>query len=92
MPTSGADQLARVVAATVGEQLTVDPAQLEPRADLRMLRSFSSFRAVTILEHLEDALGVEIPASRLTADRLCSVAALTELFAEALAGREGVTP
>ena len=84
------DHVAHIVSATVAQQLTADPAQLAPETDLRTLRSFSSFRAVTILELLEEALEVEIPADRLTADRLCSLAALTDLFAEALAERMAV--
>ncbi|MFC9971202.1 acyl carrier protein [Spirillospora sp. NPDC127200] len=89
-PPTRAD-LQRLVTATVCGHLHLDAGALDPATDLRELRAFSSFAAVTILERLEEDLGVEVPAERLTADRLCSVAALTDLFAQSLSERRAVS-
>lgn len=85
------DDVARQVTVTVAELLIAEPSALAPNTDLRTVRSFSSFRAITILERLEQRLAVEIPADQLTAERLCSIAALTDMFVQALAERRVAT-
>jgi acyl carrier protein len=79
-----------VVIAVVADRLQVPGASLDPVADLRVMRAFSSFKAITILEELEDRFGVEIAPDDIRAERLSSVAALTGLFAAALAARDEV--
>ena len=75
--------LERLVTRTVCARLHLPDAQLAPGQDLRGIRAFSSFVAVDILESLEAALRVEVPAEQLSAERLCSVEALTDLFLHA---------
>jgi acyl carrier protein len=73
--------LEQLVSQVVCQRLQLE--SVPPEEDLRSLRAFSSFAAVDILERLEDALAVEIAATELSAERLCSVQALTELFLHA---------
>ncbi len=70
----------RLVTDAVCQRLALSCAEVSPPTDLRTVRAFSSFAAVDILEHLEASLQVEVPAEQLSAERLCSISALTELF------------
>jgi hypothetical protein len=85
-------ELEALVTATVAERLHAAPADIAPPRDLRTLRAFSSFAGVDILERLEAVLQVEVPAGQLSAERLCSVAALTDLFLSTLVSEEAITP
>jgi len=71
----------RLVSEVVCQRLQLE--SVPAAEDLRTMRAFSSFAAVDILERLEIALEVEVPAAELSAERLCSIRALTELFLHA---------
>lgn len=90
-PRTRAD-LERLVTDTVCQRLHVKPGEVTPSRDLRTIRAFSSFVSVDILESLEAALQVDVPAGELSAERLCSVAALTELFLPTLATSGVIAP
>lgn len=89
-PPSPAD-VQQLVTDAVCQRLALSSAEVTPPTDLRSVRAFSSFAAVDILEHLEATLQVEVPAEELSAERLCSVSALTELFLNTLES-EGSAP
>lgn len=90
MSTRTRADIERFITATVSRRLHLPAADLAPATDLRTLRAFSSFVGVDILENLEGALQVEVPANRLLAEQLCSVTALTDLFLHALAEQEAM--
>ncbi|MEU0884345.1 acyl carrier protein [Lentzea sp. NPDC005914] len=78
-----AHRIEALVRDTVTAVLSVDPATLTPDLDLAALPTFSSFRIVTILERVEDALGVEVDADELTPDNLHRLDTLCALFLRA---------
>jgi acyl carrier protein len=78
-----ADRIEALVRETAAEVLAVDPATLAPDADLAALPAFSSFRVVTILERVEDALGVEVDADDLTPENLHRLDTFSALFVRA---------
>jgi acyl carrier protein len=88
MPRPTRTRVEDVVTRAVSDRLQVAPDIVAPAADLRRLRTFSSFAAVDILEHLEAALDIEVPPEELTAERLCSVSSLTDMFLSALSDKE----
>ncbi len=92
MPARTRLDVERLVTDTVCERLRLAPMDVAPPIDLRTIRAFSSFAAVDILESLEAKLQVEVPAEQLSAQRLCSVDALTDLLVQTLAGVEVSAP
>jgi acyl carrier protein len=78
-----AHRIEALVRDTVATVLAVDPATLAPDLDLATLPTFSSFRVVTILERIEDTLGVEVDADDLTPENLHRLDTLCALFVRA---------
>ena len=78
-----ARRIEALVRDTAAEVLALDPATLPPDADLAAVPTFSSFRVVTILERVEDALGVEVDADDLTPENLHRLDTLCALFVRA---------
>jgi acyl carrier protein len=67
----------------VADTLAVDRATVSAAATLAALPTFNSFRAVEIVERLEERLGVELDAADLVPDNLNRIGSLCALFERA---------
>ncbi|WP_262062083.1 acyl carrier protein [Streptomyces sp. STR69] len=69
--------------------LRLPPGDLPDGRPLSGIPGFNSFRMVDILEHIESALGIEVPAGELTADSLRDAGTLRALVLRHLTARAG---
>lgn len=79
--------LSDLAAETVSAVLGAPPAAVRAADSLFELPGFDSLAVVAVLDRLESALGVEVPADLIVPEAFESVDALTELLARATGGR-----
>jgi alkylation response protein AidB-like acyl-CoA dehydrogenase/acyl carrier protein len=83
--------LAQIVSASAASTLGVEDQTIDAATSLRDVSTFSSFRAIELVESLEEQLGIEIPPEELTMPNLSSVPLLVDVCARAL-GRAQPAP
>jgi len=88
------ERIRQAVVLAVADAVRVDPSTVEGIPSLLDLPGFDSITVVTVLERLEDAFGLEVPAESIVPEAFESVSTLTGLIAGALAdaGATGSVP
>ncbi|TBL39256.1 acyl carrier protein, partial [Verrucosispora sp. SN26_14.1] len=80
---SGDGPVQAAVLGALRDTLHLDEARLRPTDVLRDLPGFDSFRLVDVIDRVERRLGVEVPATALSAADLRDVGSLCAMFADA---------
>ncbi|MEU8971070.1 acyl carrier protein [Streptomyces monashensis] len=84
-----AERADRAVREALAAVLRLPPGDLADGRPLSSVATFNSFRMVDILEHIENALDIEVPADELTADSLRDASTLRTLALRHLTARAG---
>jgi acyl carrier protein len=82
----------QAVILAVAETVRIPAADVESSGSLLDLPGFDSITVVTVLERLEDAFGIEVPAESIVPEAFESVATVTELIVGALSGAPAIAP
>ncbi|MDG4800366.1 acyl carrier protein [Micromonospora sp. WMMD980] len=83
---AGGDGVRAAVLGALGDTLHLDGAALRTTDVLRELPGFDSFRLVDVIDRVERRLGVEVPATALSAADLRDVGSLCAMFGAAAGG------
>ncbi|WP_089154315.1 acyl carrier protein [Micromonospora sp. NBS 11-29] len=85
-PPAGGDGVRAAVLGALGDTLHLDESALRATDVLRDLPGFDSFRLVDVIDRVERRLGVEVPATALSAADLRDVGSLCAMFGAAAGG------
>ncbi|MDM4777778.1 acyl carrier protein [Micromonospora sp. b486] len=83
---AGDDGVRAAVLGALGDTLDLDSSALRTTDVLRELPGFDSFRLVDVIDRVERRLGVEVPATALSAADLRDVGSLCAMFGAATGG------
>ncbi|MFD6640330.1 acyl carrier protein [Micromonospora chalcea] len=83
---AGGDGVRAAVLGALGDTLDLDGSTLRTTDVLRELPGFDSFRLVDVIDRVERRLGVEVPATALSAADLRDVGSLCAMFGAATGG------
>ncbi|NED54159.1 acyl carrier protein, partial [Micromonospora aurantiaca] len=83
---AGDDGVRAAVLGALGDTLDLDGSALRTTDVLRELPGFDSFRLVDVIDRVERRLGVEVPATALSAADLRDVGSLCAMFGAATGG------
>ncbi|MCZ7437001.1 acyl carrier protein [Micromonospora sp. WMMC241] len=83
---AGGDGVRAAVLGALGDTLHLDGSALHTTDVLRELPGFDSFRLVDVIDRVERRLGVEVPATALSAADLRDVGSLCAMFGAAAGG------
>ncbi|WBB76135.1 acyl carrier protein [Micromonospora sp. WMMD1128] len=83
---AGGDGVRAAVLGALGDTLHLDGSELHSSDVLRELPGFDSFRLVDVIDRVEQRLGVEVPATALSAADLRDVGSLCAMFGAAAGG------
>ncbi|MFI2710880.1 acyl carrier protein [Micromonospora sp. NPDC018662] len=83
---AGGDGVRAAVLGALGDTLHLDGSELRATDVLRELPGFDSFRLVDVIDRVERRLGVEVPATALSAADLRDVGSLCAMFGAAAGG------
>ncbi|MGW7256361.1 acyl carrier protein [Streptomyces sp. NPDC054834] len=89
VPGAHGERAGRAVREALTAVLRLPPGDLADGRPLSSVPAFNSFRMVDILEHIENALGIEVPADELTADNLRDAGTLRALVLRHLTAPAG---
>ncbi|MEU6548763.1 acyl carrier protein [Streptomyces sp. NPDC046915] len=89
VPAEQAERAGQAVREALTAVLRLPPGDLADGRPLSSVPAFNSFRMVDILEHIENALGIEVPADELTADNLRDAGSLRALVLRHLSAPVG---
>jgi acyl carrier protein len=81
-------ELRDLVTSTVSDVLGVEPGAVAESSDLTVFPTFTSFRALDIVETVEQRLGVEVDPNDLVPENLHRVDSLCDMFEQDRANTE----